>query len=263
VKDCAGLRAYEDRIRGVGDNCRTPQRGLGRDAGSANGDFEMSREHFGAAVVVVGLLTASPIAMGEAEEGSHARTEISGYSGWDHSVAALIIDSNEVADDNGADTQNTRASPLENDPMYAIIPPTTRNSIISDSPAVDPFRTTFDTGNSDNIGTFANKSAHRSVSTITGSSRALRLVSHATSTLPPAGCARCTGQVARASAGRAKSFASLFSWNFSHKGGFRPRHSMTAIVRQRTPPLLMALAEGLSLSGRPVLTIERFVSTPL
>ena len=207
----------------------------------------MSRKHFGAAVAVAGLLTASPIALGEVEEGSHARTEISGYGGWDHfraPIGALVVDSNEVADDNGADAQNTRSPPLENDPVYAIIPPTTRNSIISDSPSVDPIQTTFDTGNSNNIGTFANKSAHRSVSTTTGSSRALRSVSHVTSTLPPAGCARCAGQVARASAGRAKSFASLFSWIFSRKGGFRPRHSMTAIVRQRTPPLLTALADG-------------------
>jgi len=207
----------------------------------------VSRKHFGAAVAVAGLLMASPIALGEVEEGSHARTEISGYGGWDHfraPIGPLVVDSNEVADDNGADARNTRSSPLENDPVYAIIPPTTRSSIISDSPAVDPFQTTFDKGNSNNIGTFANKSAHPSVSTRTGSSRALRSVSHAKSTLPPAGCARCVGQVARASAGRAKSFASLFSWNFFRKGGFRPRHSMTAIVRQRTPPLLTALAEA-------------------
>jgi hypothetical protein len=206
----------------------------------------MSRKHFGAAVAVAGLLMASPIALGEVEEGSHARTEISD-GGWDHfraPIGALVVDSNEVADDNGADAQNTRSPPLENDPVYAIIPPTTRSSIISDSPAVDPIQTTFDTGNSNNIGTFGNKSAHRSVSTTTGSSRTLTSVSHATSTLPPAGCARCTGQVARASAGRAKAFASLFSWNFFRKGGFRPRHSMTAIVRQRTPPLLTALADG-------------------
>jgi hypothetical protein len=206
----------------------------------------MSRKHFGAAVAVAGLLMASPIALGEVEEGSHARTEISD-GGWDHfraPIGALVVDSNEVADDNGADAQNTRSPPLENDPVYAIIPPTTRSSIISDSPAVDPIQTTFDTGNSNNIGTFANKSAHRSVSTTTGSSRALRSVSHATSTLPPTGCARCAGKVARASAGRAKSFASLFSWNFFRKGGFRTRHSMTGIARQRTPALLTALTEG-------------------
>jgi hypothetical protein len=207
----------------------------------------MSHERFGAAVVFAGLLTASPIALGEVEEGKHARTEISGYGGWDHfraPIGALVVDSNEVADDNRADAQNTRSPPLDNDPVYAIIPPTTRDSIISDSPAVDPFQTTFDTGNSNNIGTFANKSAHPSVSTPTGSSKALRSVSHATSTLPPVGCARCTGQVARASAGRAKSFASLFSWNFSRKGGFRPRLLMRGIALRRTPPLLTALAEG-------------------
>jgi hypothetical protein len=205
----------------------------------------MSREHFGAAVVVAGLLTASPIALGEVEEGNHGRTEISGYGGWDQfraPVGALVVDSNEVADDNGADARNTRSSPPENDPMYAIIPPATRSSIIiSDSPAVDPFQTTFDTGNSNNIGTFANKSARPSVSTPTGSSRALTSVSHATTTSPPTGCARCVGQVARASAGRAKSFASLFSWNFFRKGGIQTRHSMTGIVRQRNPPLLTAL----------------------
>ena len=203
----------------------------------------MSREHFGAAVVVAGLLTASPIALGEVEEGNHARTEISGYGGWDHfraPVGALVVDSNEVADDNGADAQNTRSSPPENDPVYAIIPPTTRSSIISDSPAVDPFQTTFDRGNSNNIGTFANKSAHPSFST----PRALTSVSHAPSTLLPTGCARCAEQAARASAGRAKSIASLFSWNFFRKGGSRPRHSMAGIVRQRNPPLLTALAEG-------------------
>jgi hypothetical protein len=205
----------------------------------------MSREHFGAAVVVAGLLTASPIALGEVEEGSHARTEISSYGGWDQfraPVGALVVDSNEVADDNGADARNTRSSPPESDPLYAIIPPTTRSSIIGDSPAVDPFQTTFDTGNSNNIGTFANKSAHPSVSTPTESSRALKSVSHATSTLLPLACGRCGGQVARASAGRAKSFASLFSWNFFRKGGSRPRQTMTGMGRQRTPPILTALA---------------------
>jgi hypothetical protein len=208
----------------------------------------MSRKHFGAAVAVAGLLTASPIALGETEEGSHARTEMSGCGGWDHfraPIGALVVDSNEVADDNGADARNTRSLPSEDDLVsgyYAIIPATTRSSIISDSPAVDPFQTTFDRGNSNSIGAFANKPAHPSVSTTTGSSRMLTLVSHATSTLLPIACARCAGQVARVSAGRAKSFASLFSWNFFHKGGFRTRHSMTGFGRQRTPPLLTALA---------------------
>ena len=205
----------------------------------------MSREHLGAAVVVAGLLTASPIALGEVEEGSHARTEISGYGGWDQfraPVGALVVDSNEVADGNGADARKTRSSPLENDPVYAIIPPTTRSTIISDdSPAVDPFKTTFSSGNSNNIGTFGNKSAHASVSTPTGSSRALTSVSYAKSTLPPAGCARCVGQVARASTGRAKSFAALFSRNFFRKGGaVLPPHLVSGIVRQRNPPLLAA-----------------------
>jgi hypothetical protein len=224
-----------------------PQRGLGRDARGGNGDFEMSRKHFGAAVAVAGLLTASPIALGEVEEGSHARTEISGYGGWDHfraPIGALVVDSNEVADDNGADARNTRSSPSEDDLVsgyYAIIPATTRSSIISDSPAVDSSPTTFNTGNSSNVGAFANKPAHPSVSTTTGSSRMLTLVSHATSTLPAAGCARCSGQVARASAGRAKSFAALFSRNFFRKGGsVLPRHLMMGIVRQRDPPLLTA-----------------------
>ena len=205
----------------------------------------MSRKHFGAAVAVAGLLTASPIALGEVEEGSHARTEISGGGGWDHfraPIGPLVVDSNEVADDNGADARNTRSSPSENDLVsgyYAIIPATTRSSIISDSPAVDPSQTTFDTGNSNKVGAFANKSAHPSVSTTTGSSRALRSVSQATSTLPPAGCARCTGQVAQASAGKAKSFAALFSRNFFRKGG-SVLHLMTRIARQRDPPLLTA-----------------------
>jgi hypothetical protein len=202
----------------------------------------MLHEHFGAAAVVASLLTASPIALGEVEEGNHARTEISGYGGGDHfraPVGALVVDSNEVADGNGADAQNARSSPPENDPIYAIIPPTTRSSIISDSPGVDPFQTTFDTGNSNKIETFGNKSAHPSLSTLTKSSRSLTSVSHATSTLLPIACARCAGQVARASTGRAKSFASLFSWNF-FRSGSRPLHSLTGMGRQRTPPLLTA-----------------------
>jgi hypothetical protein len=203
----------------------------------------MSREHFGAAVVVAGVLTASPIALGEVEEGNHARTEISGYGGWDHFRApagVLVVDSNGVADDNGAGARNTRSSP-ENDPMYAIIPPTTRSSVISDSPAVDPFQTTFGTGNSNNIGTFARAPAHPLASTPTGSSAALRSVSYAKSTLPPGGCARCGGQVARASAGRAKSFAALFSRNFFRKGGaVLSRHLVSGIGRQRNPALLAA-----------------------
>jgi hypothetical protein len=197
----------------------------------------MSREHFGAAVVVASLLTASPIALGEVEGGSCARTEISGSGGWDHfraPVGASVVDSNEIADDNGADPRNTRSATLENDPVFPIIPPTTRSSIINGLP-VDPFQTTFDTGNSNNIGTFGDKSAHPLVSTPTRSLRALTSVSHATSILLPIGCTRCAGQVARASADRANSFASLFSWNFFRKGGFRPRHSTMGIVRQRNP----------------------------
>jgi hypothetical protein len=204
----------------------------------------MSREHFGAAVLVAGVLTASPIALGEVEEGNHARTEISGYGGSDHlraPVGALVVDSNEVADDNGAAAENMRSSPPENDPMYAIIPPTTRSSIIRHSPEVDPLQTTFNTGNSNNIGTFASAPARPLVSTPTGSSRALTSVSYAKSTLPPVGCARCVGQVARASTGRAKSFAALFSSNFFRKGGaVLPRHLVSGIVRQRNPPLLAA-----------------------
>jgi hypothetical protein len=219
---------------------------LGPARAARSGNLEMSRKHFGAAVAIAGLLTASPIALGEVEEGSHLRAEISGYGGLDLDapIGALVVDSNKVADDNGADARNTRSSPPENDPVseyYAIIPPTTRSSAISDSPEVDPFQTTIDKGNSNNIGTFANKSAHPSVSTPTGSSRALTSVSHATSTLPPAGCARCARQVARASAGGAKSFAALFSRNFFRKGGSAlPRHLVTGIVRQRDPPLLTA-----------------------
>src|SRR5271166_4642334 len=227
----------------------------------------MSRKHFGAAVVVAGLLTAPAIALAEVEEGSHARTEISGYGGWDHfyaPIGALVVDSNEVADDNGADARNTRSPPLQNDPVYAIIPPATRSTMISDdSPAVDPFQTTFDRRNSNNIGAFSNKSAHPSISTPTGSPGALTSVSprsppsltwsrygrsrgsYPKSTLPPAGCARCVEQVAQASAGRAKSFAALFSRNFFRKGGsVQPRHLFSGIVRPRTPPLLTALAEA-------------------
>ena len=103
-------------------------------ARGAMGNLEMSREHFGAAVVVAGLLTASPIALGEVEEGSHAKTEISGYGGWDHFHApagASVVDSNEVADDNRADARNTRSSPPENDPVYAIIPPTTKQRFVA------------------------------------------------------------------------------------------------------------------------------------
>jgi hypothetical protein len=203
----------------------------------------MLHKHYGAAVAIAGLLTGSPIALGEVEEGSHVRTEVSNYGGWnlDAPKGILIVDCNKVAGDIGADARNTRSSPPENDPVseyHAIIPPTTRSSVISD---LDPFQTTVDDGNFNNIGTFANKSARPSVSTPTGSSRALTSVSHATTTSPPTGCARCVGQVARASAGRAKSFASLFSWNFFRKGGIQTRHSMTGIVRQRNPPLLTAL----------------------
>src|SRR5271165_5102566 len=227
----------------------------------------MSREHFGAAVVVAGLLTASPIALGEVEEGSHTRTEISGYGGWDlfrAPIGALVVDSNEVANDDGADAQSTRLSPPENDSVsgnYANIPPTTRSSIISSSPTADPLylQSTSDKGNSNNIGTFASAPAHPSVATPTGSSGALTSVSprsppsltwprygrsrgsYPKLTLPPTGCARCVGQVARASAGRAKSFAALFSRNFFRKGGsVLPRHLVSGIVRQGNPPLLAA-----------------------
>ena len=180
----------------------------------------MSREHFGAAIVVAGILTASPIALGEVEGGSRARTEISGYGGWDHfraPVGASVVDSNDIADDNGADPRNRRSSTLENDPAYAIIPPTTRSSIISGLPAVDP-QTTFDTGNSNNIGTFGNKSAHPLVWTPTRSLRALTSVSHATSTLLPIGCTRCAGQVARASADKSKIVRLLVLMEFLPQG---------------------------------------------
>ena len=240
----------------------------------------MSREHLGAAVVVAGLLTASPIALGEVEDESHARTEISGCGGWEQfraPVGALVVDSNEVADGNGADARKTRSSPLENDPVYAIIPPTTRSTIISDdSPAVDPFKTTFGSGNSNNIGTFGNKSAHASVSTPTGSSRAVTSVSYAKSTLPPAGCARCVGQVARASTGEI--VRRLVLKEFFRKGGaVLPRHLVSGIVRQRNPPLLAAstiqrswLNPCFEIERRSSLApscpdrwYDRFVSTPL
>jgi hypothetical protein len=203
----------------------------------------MSPKHVGSAVLVAGLLMTSPIALGGVEGESHTRTEISGPGEWDHFRApiwALVVYSDELAGDNGDEARNTRSSSPENDPIYAIIPPTTRSSTISDSPAMDPFQTTHDPDNSNKIVTFAKRSAHPSFSMPTESSRVLTSVSHAKPRLLPTGCARCIGLVARASTGRS-TFASVFPWNIFRKGGFRTRHSMAGIALQRNPPLLTAL----------------------
>jgi hypothetical protein len=148
---------------------------------------EMSGKHFGPAVVIAGLLTASPVAMGEVEQGSPARTEISGYGGWGHFAApiqALIVDSGEVADVNPADSLDTRSLPFENNPMSEFginIPPTTRSSVISNSPAGDPLSllSTFDKGDSGDIEPAPSAAAHRSISAPRALSRSLTLVSQA------------------------------------------------------------------------------------
>jgi hypothetical protein len=208
----------------------------------------MSHKHFGAAIAIAGLLMACPIALGEVEEGSHVRTEFSGYGGWGRFAAPIRVldaDSSEVADGNAGDSRDTHSPPFENEPVNEFniyIPPTTRSSVISNSPAGDPLylQSTFE-GNSDNIGTLPGTAARRSISTPPGSSRALTLVSHAKSTLPPAGCVRCVGQIARASAGGTKSLAALFSRNFFRKGGpVQPRRLVSGNVRLRNPPLLTA-----------------------
>ena len=206
----------------------------------------MSNEHFGAALVIAGLLMASPIALGEVEEGSHARTENSGYSYYASFIRYSAVDSSEVADVNAADTRDARSRPFENDPLSEFninIPQTTRSSVISNSPAEDPLylQSTFDEGNSGEIGTLPSAAAHRSISMPPGSSRALTLVSHAKSTFSPAGCVRCVGQIVRASAGGTKSLTALFSRNVFRKGGpVQPRHLVSGNVRLRNPPLLTA-----------------------
>ena len=205
----------------------------------------MSHKHFGVTITIVGLLAASSIALGEVEEGSYARTEISGQRGWGHfdaPIRALVVDSSEVADVDAAGRRDTstRSPRYENNPGSELdvnIPTTTRSSVLDDSPAEDPYlQSGFGKGNSDNIGTLPSGGARR---LSPGSSRAVTLVSHAKPTLPAAGCARCFGQVAAASAGGTKLFKALFSSNFFRKGSpVEPRHLVSGNVRLRNPPLL-------------------------
>jgi hypothetical protein len=179
----------------------------------------MSRKHFGAALAVGGLLAGCQIAFAGVEEGSQTKTEIFRYDGWELSGAPILIwvvDSNKVADDNRAAAPNTLSSPSENDPLseyHLNIPQAIRSNTIDNSLAVDPlyFQSNIGKGNSNNVVTFTSESAHPS--------RTLTPRRHATSMSPPGGCARCVGEVARATAGRAKLFAALFSSNFFRKGG--------------------------------------------
>ncbi len=208
----------------------------------------MSWNHFGAAVAVAGLLTGLPIAPGEVGEGGYGRTELSGYgSGLFRAVnGVLVVDSIGVADVSGGHARNTRSYLPENDPVSAYeanIPPTTRSNIISSPNAVDRLflQSIYDKGNSNNSGTFANASGRPSVSTQTLSSRAPTSRPRPTSTLRAEGCARCGGEVARASASRPKLLVALFSRTFFPKGGsVRPRHQVAGIGRQRDAPLLTA-----------------------
>jgi hypothetical protein len=206
------------------------------------GDFEMSRRHFSAAVAFAGLLTGSQIALAEVEEGSRERTEIFVYGGWELVGAPIfVVDLNKVAADNGADARNTRWLPSQNDPVneyYANIPAATRSNNIDDSPELHYLylNSTLDKDNSNKAGTSASKSARPSISTLTGSSRALTARRQAKSMSPPTGCARCVGEVARAVAGGAKSFAALFSGDFFRiAASVLPRHPVTGNARQRTP----------------------------
>jgi len=219
------------------------------------GDFTMSGKHF---VAVAGLLTGLVIAPGDVEEVSYGRTEISGYGGSDLFGAVngvLVVDSSEAVDVNGAGARSARSSPPEYNPVsgrYANIRPTTGSNILSDPPVVDPLflRPTSDKGDSNTSGTVANASAHPSISTPTMrpsvstpavSLRALKPRSRAPSTLRPEGCAQCGGEVAHASAGRAKSLLALLSRIFSGNGGsVRPRHPVTGIGRERDGALLTA-----------------------
>jgi len=206
----------------------------------------MTRKHIGAAVAVAGLLTGSQIALAEVEDGSRERTEIFVYGGWElvgAPIGLLVVDSSKVADDNGTDGWNTRMLPAETE-YYANIPTATRSHTIDDSPSVDYlyFKSTFDKGNSNTVRTFAHESARPSISTLTGSSRALKPRRQARSMSPPAGCARCVGEVAQATAGRAKSFAALFSSFFRKGVSVPPRHPVTGIARQMDAPLLVGSA---------------------
>ncbi|MBV8440934.1 MAG: hypothetical protein JO312_10320 [Hyphomicrobiales bacterium] len=208
----------------------------------------MSRKHFGAAVAFAGLLTGSQIALAEVEDGSQERTEIFVYGGWElvgAPLAILVVDSNKGADDNGADARNIPSRNDQTGEYYANIPATTRSNTI-DGPPDSGFlylNSTFDKNNSSKVGTSASESARPSISTLTGSSRPPTPRRQARSMLPPAGCARCVGEVQRPAAGRAKSFAALFSINFFRKGASVVQlHPVTGNARQRDAPLLVGSA---------------------
>ncbi len=183
------------------------------------GDFEMSRKHIGAALAVAGLLSGSQIALAEVEAGSRGKTEIIAYDGWELSGAPILIwvvNSNNGANDNRADAPNTLSFPSENDPLseyHLNIPQVTRSHTIDSSPDARSlyFQSNLDKGNSNTIGALRSESAHPS--------RALTPRRRAGSMAPPGGCARCVGEVARATAGRANLFAALFSGDFFRKGG--------------------------------------------
>jgi hypothetical protein len=214
----------------------------------------MSRKHIGAALAVAGLLTGSRIALANVEEGSPKRTEIIAYDGWELSGAPIwiwVVDANKVADDNLAAAPNTLLFPSENGPLgeYDVnIPQATRSHTIDSLPAVDPlyFHSNFDKGNSSNIGALTSESAHPL--------RTLTPRRHATSMSPPGGCARCVGEVAPATAGRAKLFAALFSSNFFRKGGsVVQRHQVTGTAREWDAPLLVSLHRSMRLAPPSVL----------
>jgi hypothetical protein len=219
------------------------------------GDFEMSRKHIGAALAVAGLLTGSRIALADVEEGSPKRTEIIAYDGWELSGAPIwnwVVDADKVADDNLA-APNTISFPSENGPLseYDVnIPQATRSHTIDNLPAVDPlyFHSNFDKGNSSNIRAFMSESAHPL--------RTLTPRRHPTSMSPPGGCARCVGEVAPATADRAKLFAALFSSTFFPKGGsVVQRHQVTGTVRERDAPLLVSLHRSMRLAPPSVLRL--------
>ena len=214
----------------------------------------MSRKHVGLAIVVAGLLTGSQIALAEVEGGSQGKAEILGYDGWELSGAPIwiwVVDSNKVVDDNLAAAPNTLSFPSENGPLseYDVnIPQATRSHTIDNLPAVDPlyFHSNFDKGNSNNIRAFTSESAHPL--------RTLTPRRHATSMSPPGGCARCVGEVAPATADRAKLFAALFSSTFFRKGGsVVQRHQVTGTVRERDAPLLVSLHRSMRLAPPSVL----------
>lgn len=198
----------------------------------------MSRKHIGAALAVAVLLTGPQIALAEVE----GKTEIFRYDQWVLSGAPILIwvvESNKVADDNRAAAPNILSFPSENDPLseYDLnIPQATISHTIDSSPAADPlyFQSNFGKGNSNTIRAFTSESAHPS--------RTLTPRRHAMSMSPPAGCARCVGEVARATAGRPTVFAALFSSNVFRKGGtFIQRRPVTGTARERDAPLLVSL----------------------